>query len=94
MNLEIPLENVFFYVRETIIIKLLFCVTGKIVSTHRVLLGSRGPHGFFLYGKAKTDLAPNLPAALAGKSKLHLLANPASYAGYLSSRTSSLIYLP
>ena len=29
----------FFYVRETIVIKLLFCVTGKIVSTHRVLFG-------------------------------------------------------
>ena len=49
---------------------------------------------FFFFGKAKTDLAPNLPAALPGKNKLHLLANPASYADYLSSRTSSLIYLP
>lgn len=51
-------------------------------------------HKDFLWAEAKRDLALNLPAALPLKYKQYLPANPASYEGYLSSRTSSLIYLP
>lgn len=60
---------------------------------HGTFLAAEG-HKDFLWAEAKRDLALNLLTALPLKNKQYLPANPASYAGYLSSRTSSVIYLP
>ena len=60
---------------------------------HGVLFWQRRATRLFSWAEAKRDLALNLLAALPLKNKQYLPANPASYEGYLSSRTSSLIYL-